>query len=118
MKNDSKRSFYEKCKLLHFAKCFLVGAFFLFQLNVFAQQRAISGTVTGADNAPLPGVTVLLKGSTVGTTTGIDGKFSLTLPESAQTLVFSFMGMQTQEIAIGAGTVYNVTLSESLVGLD
>jgi TonB-dependent starch-binding outer membrane protein SusC len=118
MKNDSTLIFYGKSKLLLFARSFLVGAFFLFQLNVFAQQKTITGTVTGTDNASLPGVTVMVKGSAVGTTTGTDGKFSLSVPVSAQTLVFSFMGMQTQEVTIGSSNVYNVTLFTSLLGLD
>jgi TonB-dependent starch-binding outer membrane protein SusC len=118
MKNDSDKILYEKSKFLLHARCFLVGIFFLFQLNAFAQQKTISGTVTGADNAPIPGVTVMIKGSTVGTTTGSEGKYTLFIPESAKSLVFSFVGMQTQEIEIGSSNVYNVTLSESLVGLD
>jgi TonB-linked SusC/RagA family outer membrane protein len=118
MKNVSETIFSGKSKILFFFRCFFVGTFLLFQLNVFAQQKTVTGTVTGSDNTPLPGVTVMVKGSTIGTTTGADGKFSLSIPASAQTLVFSFMGMQTQEIGIGSGNVFNVTLVESLVGLD
>jgi len=88
-------------------------------LSAAMQQLKITGTVVDEKGNPLPGVTVLVKGgSTVGTITGADGKFSLAISESAQTLVFSFVGMQTQEVAIGSSNVYNVTLPESLVGLD
>ncbi|MCE5346637.1 MAG: SusC/RagA family TonB-linked outer membrane protein [Bacteroidales bacterium] len=86
--------------------------------DLLLQQRQITGNVTGPDNTSLPGVTVMVKGTTLGTITGIDGKFTLSIPESAKTLVISFMGMETKEIAISSSNVYNVTLSESLVGLE
>jgi TonB-linked SusC/RagA family outer membrane protein len=104
---------------LHFLlKILFIVIFLLFHPDVSAQQRTISGTVTGADNNPMPGVTVMVKGSTTGTTSGQDGKFTLSINESARILVFSFMGMQTQEVPVTGSNVYNVTLSESLVGLD
>ena len=118
MKNETDLILYGKNFLKLFARAFLVGAFLLFQLSASAQQKTVSGTVTGVDNAPLPGVTVLIKGSTVGTLTGSDGKYTLSVPQSAQSLVFSFVGLQSQEIPIGSSNVYNVILSESLVGLE
>ena len=118
MKNETDLILYVKRYLKLFTRFFLVGAFLLFQLNASAQQKTISGTVSTPDNAPFAGVSVMVKGTTIGTLTGADGKFSLSVPQSAQTLVFSFIGMQTQEIAIGTTNVFNVTLSESLVGLD
>ena len=59
----------------------------------------ISGKVTSAKGEPLPGVTVLLKGTTIGATTGVDGTYSISVPEQAGTLVFSFIGFTTQEKA-------------------
>jgi TonB-dependent starch-binding outer membrane protein SusC len=118
MKNGIEMNFYGGGFFRLFSRLFLLGAFLLFQLSASAQQRPVSGTVTGDDGTPLAGVTVMAKGTTVGTTTGIDGKYSLSVPANAQTLVFSFMGMQTQEVPIGAGNVYSVTLKESLVGLE
>jgi TonB-linked SusC/RagA family outer membrane protein len=82
------------------------------------QPGLISGIVTDEKGNPLPGVSVQVKGYTIGTTTGSDGKYTLSIPVSAQTLVFSFIGMQTQEVPVGAGTVYNIILSESLIGLE
>jgi TonB-linked SusC/RagA family outer membrane protein len=99
-------------------KILFIVIFLLFLPDLSAQQRTITGTVTGTDNNPMPGVTIIVKGSTMGTTTGQDGRFSLSINESARVLVFSFMGMQTQEVPVTASNVYNVTLSESLVGLD
>lgn len=82
------------------------------------QQRVISGTVVGSDNAPLVGVTVLVKGTSSGTLTDINGKYSIVLPENAQTLVFSFIGLVTQEVAIGTSNTYNITLTESSLVLE
>ncbi len=118
MKHDFYGILSEKRILLLFSRLFLVGVFLLIQLSAHAQQRTITGTVAGTDNTPLPGVTVMIKGSTVGTVTGSDGKFTLAIPESAKALVFTFIGMETQEVLIGNNNVYNVELSQSLTGLD
>src|SRR5690606_12140456 len=65
------------------------------------QQKSITGTVTDEDGQPLPGVTVVIKGTTQGTVTNIDGNYSISgVPENA-TLVFSFVGMKTREIEVG-----------------
>jgi TonB-dependent starch-binding outer membrane protein SusC len=74
------------------------------------QQPAVSGTVTDESGLPLPGVTVVIKGTTQGTVTNADGNYSLTnIPEDA-TLVFSFVGMRTQEVVIGNQTTINVLM--------
>jgi TonB-dependent starch-binding outer membrane protein SusC len=117
MKNDS--TLKQICRrLLPLAKIVFTGVFLLFNLCIYAQQRTISGTVTGPDKTPMAGVAVTVKGSTVGATTGTDGKYTINLPASAQTLVFSFLGMKPQEVAIGTANVYNVTMTESIVGLN
>ncbi len=68
---------------------------------VFAQQtNTVKGTVYDANNASLPGATILVKGTTLGTTSDLEGKFTLQVPQSATTLVVSFIGMVSQEIAI------------------
>jgi len=99
-------------------KCFLVGIFLLFRLNASAQERTISGTVTGTDNEPVIGATVLVQGASVGTLTDLNGKFTLSISPAAKTLIFSFVGMDPKEIAISATNVYNVVLTESTVGLE
>jgi TonB-dependent SusC/RagA subfamily outer membrane receptor len=88
--------------------------------NLTAQQtqRTISGTVTSVDKKPIPGVTVIVKGTTNGTNTDIDGKFTLSVPNTANLLVFSFIGMESKEITIGTDVVYNVILVEKTVGLE
>jgi len=77
---------------------------------VFAQ-RTVSGTVSEA-SGPLPGASVLVKGSTSGTTTDFDGKYSIDVPNDNAILVFSFLGYITQEVLVGDKTTINITLSE------
>lgn len=97
----------------------IVSLLFLGVQLVSAQNKTLSGTVISSeDNLPLPGVNVIVKGTTQGTVTDFDGKFSLSVSADAETLVFSFMGMQTQEVAIGSTTTFNVTLDPESVGLD
>ena len=81
-----------------------------------AQTIRITGTVTGSDDGqPLPGVTILVKGSTVGVTTSADGSYILNVPTTATTLVFSFVGYKTKEVNINGMAVIDVKLeSETL----
>ncbi|MCF6332324.1 MAG: SusC/RagA family TonB-linked outer membrane protein [Draconibacterium sp.] len=83
--------------------------------SVFAQQRSITGTVTSeSDGLSLPGVTVVLKGSTnIGTITDTDGKYSITVPENAKALLFTFIGMESQEVTLGTSNVVNVVMAMS-----
>lgn len=82
------------------------------------QAHTVSGKVTDSFNAPLPGVSVVIKGTTVGVITDKDGKYTLAkVPENA-TLQFSFVGMKSQEIPIGNKISINVVLSEETIGLD
>ncbi|OOQ56670.1 SusC/RagA family TonB-linked outer membrane protein [Mucilaginibacter pedocola] len=73
-------------------------------------QAKISGVVTDEKNAPLPGVSVRIKGTTIGITTDINGKFSLDADAGA-TLVFTFIGYQTKEVVVGAAAQYNVQMA-------
>ena len=76
-----------------------------------AQDRTVSGKVTDRTTSQgLPGVTVLAKGTTVGTTSNADGGFSLSVPATAKTLVFSFIGFASQEVVIGASNVIDIAL--------
>ncbi|MFZ6010216.1 MAG: SusC/RagA family TonB-linked outer membrane protein [Bacteroidota bacterium] len=82
-----------------------------FALTSWAQERTIAGKVSSSeDSNPLPGVSVLLKGTSIGTVTDADGKYTLSVP-SGGSLVFSFIGLQTQEIPIGDRTTIDVELS-------
>lgn len=78
-----------------------------------AQERKVTGTVISAeDNAPMPGVNVVIQGQTAGTITDANGKYAITVPGGA-TLVFSFIGYNTQNVAVGAGNVVDVTLTSA-----
>jgi len=82
------------------------------------QQPAVSGKVNDSSGQPLPGVTVVIKGTTRGTVTNADGEYSLTnIPEDA-TLVFSFVGMRTQETTVGDQTRINVTMEVDAIGIE
>jgi TonB-linked SusC/RagA family outer membrane protein len=74
-------------------------------------QRTITGKVTSADDGlGIPGVTVLIKGTTAGTLTDMDGKYSISVPKSATDLVYTYVGMKTSEVALGASNVIDVVL--------
>lgn len=82
------------------------------------QQKNVTGSVLDAQGQPIPGATITIKGTTSGTITDMNGNFSLTVPEDAQILVFSFVGMQTQEVEIGDKLRFDIVLHEDIVGLD
>ncbi|MCX6239645.1 MAG: TonB-dependent receptor [Bacteroidia bacterium] len=84
----------------------------------FAQQKTISGNVTDETGAPVPGATVIVKGTTTGAVTDFDGNYSLVVPVTAKALVFSFIGMKTQEIVLGNQTKISVKLVAEAVGLE
>ncbi len=101
----------------HPVKCmfFLLGCL-LISGNLLAQQ--ISGTVTSSkDGSSLPGVSVIVKGTTSGTTTDANGKFSISAP-ARSTLVFSFVGYTSQEVILGSQTIINVSLAEDAQSLQ
>ena len=96
----------------------LLGIFLLCTSAMFAQ-KTITGKVTSkSDGAPLPGVTVIVKGKTTGTITDVDGNYKLTVSETATTLVYSFIGMTTHEVEIGTQTTINVALEASTTELE
>ena len=78
----------------------------------------ISGTVADGGGNPMPGVNILQKGTTNGTTTNTDGKYSLVVSEDEAVLVFSFIGYVTQEIAVNGRSVIDVVLSEDVKSLE
>jgi TonB-linked SusC/RagA family outer membrane protein len=80
--------------------------------------KTISGVVKDQSGSPLPGVTVAVKGTARGTLTGMDGEYKLDLADGDKVLVFSFIGMKTQEVAVGDQRTINVTLSEDVIGIE
>lgn len=85
--------------------------------TLLAQNKQVSGTITGTDGQPLVGVTVLIEGSTAGTTSGIDGKYAISAPANAS-LAFSFIGYEPQTIAAGSRTTVDVVLREDAQAID
>ncbi|MDP3913495.1 MAG: TonB-dependent receptor [Bacteroidota bacterium] len=85
----------------------------------FAQQeKKVTGKVTDANGEPIPGAAIVVKGTSFGTITTVDGTFELQKVEENSTLVFSFVGLKTQEISARGKSVINVVLEEDLTGLD
>ena len=88
-------------------------------IGLQAQGQQITGTVVSAeDGSALPGVTVIVRGTTVGAVTDFEGHYEITAPQGSGVLVFSFVGMQTQEIGIGTSTVIDVSMKVDAVNMD
>ncbi|MDQ2178290.1 TonB-dependent receptor [Marinifilum sp. D714] len=97
---------------------FIVCAIIMSTQLISAQTKQVSGTVTSADDGMgMPGVSVVIKGTTSGTSTDIDGKYTIEA-RSSDVLLFSFVGMQSQEIQVGDQTIINISLSQQTVGMD
>ncbi len=86
--------------------------------KILQQKKFISGTVTDEAGEPLPGVTVLIQGTTIGTVTNMDGNYTITDVPAGTTLLFSFIGMATQEIVVGNQLTINVKMMADVIGLD
>ncbi len=82
------------------------------------QKHEVTGVVTAEDGTPLPGVNVFIKGTTKGTITDMNGKYSLEVPDGSTVLVFSFVGYQQNEIPVGDRKVINVQMKESVQKLE
>lgn len=96
---------------------FFVGA--LFSLSAFAQTGTVTGTVTDAETGePLVGVSIVVQGTTVGTSTNVDGEYQLQVPGDGSTLVFTFVGFETVRENIGNRSVIDVEMAEDLQLLD
>ncbi|MCP4551546.1 MAG: SusC/RagA family TonB-linked outer membrane protein [Bacteroidetes bacterium] len=94
--------------------------FFLISIGVAnAQTSVVTGTVTSSeDGLPIPGVTIVVPGTTDGTTTDLDGKYTLSVKDEYTTLRFQFVGMITQEVSIGTSTTINVALDPDILLMD
>lgn len=85
---------------------------------LFAQTKVITGKVIGDDGEPIPGASVVIKGTTTGVITDLDGAYNLQVPADATAIQISFLGMKTQELAIGDKTNLNATLENDAVNID
>ncbi|MXV53193.1 SusC/RagA family TonB-linked outer membrane protein [Pedobacter sp. HMF7647] len=92
---------------------------YAFAMSVQAQNRVVEGKVTDRkDNSPLIGVSVIVKGATTGTRTDANGAYRLSVPTSAQALIFTYLGYERQEVAINSRTTINASLSSSSTSLN
>ncbi len=82
------------------------------------QQKTITGIVTDNRGLPLPGVSVIVKGTTTGVVTNTDGEFTLSVPVNAESLQLSFVGMRTQEVPLEGKTTFTIVMEEESIGLD
>ncbi|MDP2337373.1 MAG: SusC/RagA family TonB-linked outer membrane protein [Bacteroidota bacterium] len=94
----------------------LLGMFAFLTSNAFAQFK-VSGVVS-SDGEVLPGATIVVKGTTNGVLSDMDGKYNITAPTAQSVLVFSFVGMQSQEVVVNGKSVINVTLASVSIGVD
>ncbi|MEL7248243.1 MAG: SusC/RagA family TonB-linked outer membrane protein [Bacteroidota bacterium] len=98
-------------------KLSLVLSLVLFTVGFALAQRTVTGTITDDGGEPLIGASILVKGTSSGTVTDIDGSYSVDLPDGSSTLVVSYTGFETREIEVGASNVMDITMSEG-VALD
>jgi TonB-linked SusC/RagA family outer membrane protein len=111
------KSFINTKTMRKFIYLFILLISLVFQVS--AQVRTISGTVTDAkDGTTLPGVNIIIKGTTTGTVTDIDGKYSISLPETTPTLIFRFIGYKSVEILVGARNIIDMKLEVESKLLD
>ncbi|HQS04406.1 MAG TPA: carboxypeptidase-like regulatory domain-containing protein, partial [Daejeonella sp.] len=80
--------------------------------------KTVTGIVKDQNEIPLPGVSVKVKGSNLGTVTDVDGKFTINVPEGSNVLVISFLGFQSQEVSVDSRSSINVSLREDVARLD
>ncbi|MBA7666266.1 TonB-dependent receptor P3 [subsurface metagenome] len=104
------------------SRCKYIGFFltaFLYSSLLQAQQRVISGTVTSAgDNLPVPGVTVVIKGTTQGTITDLDGFYSIDIISDTASLEYRFVGMETQYMVVGDRVTIDIVLKPEVYTVD
>jgi TonB-linked SusC/RagA family outer membrane protein len=87
--------------------------------TALAQERTVSGRVTSSeDGSPIPGVNVLLKGTTIGTATDADGRYAISVPASGGSLIFTFIGLQSREVQIGERSSIDISLSLDVTQLS
>jgi hypothetical protein len=89
----------------------------LFSISVFGQNLTVTGKVTGEDGSTLPGVSIALRGTTLGTTTNSEGLYSIEVPNNG-ILNFSFIGFETQQISVDGRSVINISLKNDVSQLN
>ena len=96
----------------------LIHLLLIFPIILFAQNKAITGTVVDENKMPLPGASILVKGLNIGSSTDFDGNFSLNVPETGEVLVVSYLGYMTKELVISKNLTFNIQLDIDTNTLD
>ena len=96
----------------------LIHLLLIFPIILFAQSKAITGTVVDENKMPLPGASILVKGLNIGSSTDFDGNFSLNVPETGEVLVVSYLGYMTKELVISKNLTFNIQLDIDTNTLD
>lgn len=107
-----------KCRLMKSSKSLLILMFFMLCALSASAQKTVKGTVSDAAGEPLIGVNVIVKGTTTGTVTDVDGNYNLQVPGNNAVLVFSYIGYKTVEVQVGNQTTINQALAEDLETLE
>lgn len=97
---------------------FLISLFMLASGPLYGQSLTVSGSITDDSGQPLPGVSVLEKGTANGATTDVDGRYTIQVANESATLVFSFIGFQSQEITVGSRSTIDISLQSDVTSLD
>ena len=87
-------------------------------LSVMAQNTVFSGKVAEQDGTSLPGVSVVVKGQTIGTVTDMNGKFTIQVPAGSKVLIFSFIGLKSQEVTLGTNSTLNIVMAAETVDVE
>ncbi len=112
----NKLNLFQKCFLLLFISCTLVA--FAEDKAGLNMQRAVTGTVTGDDGVPLPGVNVLVKGTQIGASTDFDGNYTIEVPNNSSVLVFSYIGFVNEEVLVGTRSSIDIILQIEATSLE
>ena len=100
-----------------FLATFLLAICFIMGTPLWAQQKVVHGVVEDLEGNPMPGVSVMVEGTTTGTISDMDGKYEIAVP-SGKNLIFSFIGMKSEKVEVGGKTVLNIKLKEDAVMLQ
>ena len=101
-------------KLIRMKKTLLIFGMLLLMCGTAIAQRTITGTITDSKGETIIGASVLVKGTSLGTITDVDGKFSLNVPNGDRVLSISYTGFSAKEVPVGASNIVDVVLSEGL----
>ena len=109
--------------MTNMAQKWIIKQIFLFALivgtqSIFSQSQSITGTISDESGEPLPGVSIVVKGTTRGAVTNLEGQYTVEAEDPTSVLVFSYVGYLTQEITVGNQTVIDIALEADVYGLE